>query len=597
MMIEDGKEPVAGLSAASSCIRFSLTTTATSSSLSPSSSLVCFRPVFTHQCFQEECIVGWRPLLTAEDQSRDIYRTWKESDDDDGGDGNEYIHKSYNQLELTDERMDVHIILAPSCDTCRIEIRTESHTSNNNNIALSEPLPKKSKTTVSFQESESNKTHHLRMKMNIHDIVQKMSLALPPIGSVTVNGTNRNELVPPTTTTTNIVMTNIDSDDNNWKCLFKPYGTVLKTYHRQMKSSKEESSNFIITMANGSDDPNVVTYHNSIQPLSRWFIETADNVNLNDDSRGQWKVMYLFRSTQSCCTVDNNKIDVTKLMNNTGDYDDNHDNSRQKQVLEEERLQPQLEEEGLSTACTTVVAAPVELVGYITLLHIHSPFRKPKSGIIVKICQVLLLPPYHNAGHGTEMIKCIYEYADNTSAIEEEATTSSLGRGMEIVEINVEDPAPAFVALRQSVDYARFTANEKLKPYYLECSPTNIMGRLSNDVTKLEEFFIPTPDDKIVIIAELLRITKRQAMVMDEIWMLQHILTWKKNFVTKEQSACCNELIEQVETQYRLMVKKSIRTLRLEELGACDGGKEGQKALLAKWFDETMCQYRRTLRL
>ena len=79
--------------------------------------------------------------------------------------------------------------------------------------------------------------------------------------------------------------------------------------------------------------------------------------------------------------------------------------------------------------------------------------------------------------------------------------------------------------------------------------------------------------------------------------MLQHILTWKKNFVTKEQSACCNELIEQVETQYRLMVKKSIRTLRLEELGACDGGKEGQKALLAKWFDETMCQYRRTLRL
>ena len=233
-MIEDGKEPVAGLSAASSCIRLSLTTTtATSSSLSPSSSLVCFRPVFTHQCFDEECIVGWRPFLKAEDQSRDIYRTWKESDDADGCDGNEYIHKSYNQLDLTDERIDVHIILAPSCDKCRIEIQTESHNNNNNNTASLEPLPKKVKTTVSFQESESNKTHHLRMKLNIHDIVQKMSLALPPILSVTVNGTNRNELVP-TTTTTNIIMTNIDSD-NNWKCLLKPYGRVLKSYHRQMK--------------------------------------------------------------------------------------------------------------------------------------------------------------------------------------------------------------------------------------------------------------------------------------------------------------------------------------------------------------------------
>jgi hypothetical protein len=68
------------------------------------------------------------------------------------------------------------------------------------------------------------------MKMNIHDIVQKMSLALPPIVSVTVNGTNWNELAP-TTTTADIVMTNIVSDNNNWKCLLNPYGKVLKSYH------------------------------------------------------------------------------------------------------------------------------------------------------------------------------------------------------------------------------------------------------------------------------------------------------------------------------------------------------------------------------
>lgn len=571
--------PVAGLSAASSCIRLSLTTT-TTSSLSPSllsSSFVCFRPVFTHQCFEGECIVGWRPLLEAEEQSRDIYRTWKDGDDGDGCDdtkegGNNNIHKSYNQLELTDEkRMDVHITLAPSCDTCRIEIQTETHT-NNSNAASSEPLPKKVKKTVSFQESESDKTQQLRMKLNIHDIVQKVSLALPPIISVTVNGTNRDELVP--TTTDIVTTTNIDNNDN-WKCLSKPpYGKVLKSYHRQ-KSSGEESK-FILTMANGSD-PDVVTYHNSIQPLARWFIETADNADLDDASRGQWKVMYLFIQS---CTVDN-KIDATKLTNK-GD-DGNRGNSR-RQVLEE-RLQPRLDGEELA-ACNM---APVELVGYITLLHVPSPFRKPKPGIIVRICQVLILPPYHRAGHGAEMIKCIHEYAENT-VIE----STSLGGGMEIVEINVEDPAKAFVALRESVDYARFTASEKLWPYYFESSPYNTTGRLSNDVTK-PEFFAPTPEDKLVIIAELLRITKRQALIMDEIWMLQHILKWK-SFVTRERSAC-DELIDQVETQYRLMVKKSIRTLRLEELGACEGGKEGQKALLAKWFDETMCQYRRVLRI
>ena len=581
-MVEDGKEPVAGLSAASSCIRLSLTTT-TSSSLSPSllsSSVVCFRPVFTHQCFEGECIVGWRPLLEAEEQSRDIYRTWK--DDGDGCDdtkkgGSSNIHKSYNQLQPTDEkRMDVHILLAPSCDRCRIDIQTETHT--NNDTASSEPLPKKTKKTVSFQESESDKKQQLRMKLNIHDIVQKMSLALPPIISVTVNGTNRNELVP--TASTDIVMTtttNIDSNDNNnWECLSKPYGTVLKSYHRRMKSSGgEEESKFILTMANGSD-PDVVTYHNSIQPLARWFIETADNVDLDDASRGQWKVMYLFR-IQSC-TVDN-KIDA-KISTNAGD-DNNHCNSRRRQVLTK-CLQTKLDEEEI---------APVELVGYITLLAFTSPFRKPKPGIIVRICQAFILPPYHRSGHGAEMLNCIHEYADNTAI---EATSS--GGGMEIVEINVEDPAPSFVALRESVDYSRFTSSEKLWPYYFESSPHNTMGRLSNDVTK-PEFFVPTPDDKLVKIAELLRITKRQALIMDEIWMLQHILKWK-NFVTKERrSAACDELIEQVETQYRLMVKKSIRTLRLEELGACDGGKEGQKALLAKWFDETMCQYRRVLRI
>ena len=572
---------MAGLSAASSCIRFSLTTSSSSSPSPSSSSVACFRPVFTHQCFEGECIAGRRPLLEAEERSRDVHRAWKDGGGDGcdgakkGGSGDD-IHKSYNRLEPTDEeRMDVRIALAPSCDACRIEIRTEART-NDDDAASSGPLPKKAKRTVSFRDgSESDETRRLlRTKLNIRDIVQKMSSALPPIISVAVNGTDRNELVPTASTdivTTTTTTTNVDGNYNNWKCLSKPYGKVLKSY---MKSSGGEESKFILTMANGSD-ADVVAYHNSVQPLARWFIETADNVDLHDASRGRWKVMYLFRIVRSFRTADD-EIE-SNITTNAGDDDDDRRNSRRRRVLEK-CPRPKLDEEGM---------AHVELVGYMTLLHVHSPFRRPKPGMIVRICQVLILPPYHRAGHGAEMLNCIHEYADDTAI---EATSS--GGGMEIVEINVEDPAPAFVALRVSVDYSRFMASEKLWPYYSESSPYNTMGRLSNDVTK-PEFFVPTPDDKLVKIAELLRITKRQALIMDEIWTLRHILKWK-SLVTRERSAC-DELIEQVETRYRLMVKKSIRTLRLEELGACDGGKEGQKALLAKWFDETMCQYRRVL--
>merc|ERR1712194_651158 len=91
------------------------------------------------------------------------------------------------------------------------------------------------------------------------------------------------------------------------------------------------------------------------------------------------------------------------------------------------------------------------LAGYITLLHVHSPFRKP-PGIIVRICQALILPPYHRAGHGSAMLHSLYACAESKN----DATFTSSFSGIDILEINVEDPAPAFVALRDFTDYQRF---------------------------------------------------------------------------------------------------------------------------------------------
>ncbi|KAL3810022.1 hypothetical protein ACHAXA_006137 [Cyclostephanos tholiformis] len=353
-------------------------------------------------------------------------------------------------------------------------------------------------------------------KMGITDILQNLSLAVPPIASVSINGVDRLELIPTGKSTIKY---------NKSECLSKPLGKVLRTYHRKMKESNtpsEKMTKFILTLADGSDSE-VTEYHNSIQPLARWFIETADDVDLADASRGYWKVMYLFR------------------------------------YLESESSQ----------------SSTLGLAGYFTLLHVKSPFRKPRPGIIVRVCQALILPPYHRAGHGSEMLKSIHDYAENTVV--------DASSGMEIVEINVEDPAPAFVALRDAVDYHRFTSTEKDRINHL----------LEHDVTKKEFFEIS--EETLLSVAACMRVTKRQALTMHQLWKLQRIMSWKESFSSDGRSIIDDNLIQEVETKYRLMVKKSLKALRQEELGACQSGKDGQKALLGRWFDETMCHFQRIL--
>ena len=506
----DGKEPVSGLSAASSCIRLSLTAPkATTSAPSP---LLSFRPVYTHQCFAGEYIEGWRPLLEAEHQSRLIYRSWKGDfgvDVIDGVERDGDIHKSYLTCpcgKQNAERIDAHIILSPSCDECRIEIQT------NINDEGADPLPKKAKT-VSFQVAEPDAQ---QKKMSIHDILLNLSLAVPPIASVSMNGVDRLDLIPTDKDTKHC---------NSSGYLSKPLGNVIKTYHRTVKGSNTSSGDearFILTLADGSDSE-VAEYHNSIQPLARWFIETADDVDLADASRGYWKVMYLFRylDTPSC------------------------------------------------------QSSTLGLAGYFTLLHIKSPFRKPRPGVIVRVCQAMILPPYHRAGHGSEMLQSIHDYA--------EKTILDASSGTEIVEINVEDPAPAFVALRDAVDYHRFISPEKDWMNYLP----------EHDVTKKD--FFDVSEESLLSVAASMRVTKRQALTMHQLWKLQHIMSWKKSFSPDVKSNSDNNLIQDVETKYRLMVKKSLKALRQEELGACPSGKEGQKILLGRWFDETMCHYQRIL--
>ena len=479
------KEPVAGLSAASACIRFSLGEQST------------FRPVFTHQCFKDECILGWMPVDDAEYQARLIYKSWESSN------AKGELHPSFSKCQLDGSktyRIDVHCRLMPSCGACEIDI----HTVEKGNATEDDGPARKKVRTVQFEQSDGGNN---QQRMPINGILQQMSLAVPPISSVRINGiedalwTTR----PP------------KKDEYNADCAYlnEPIGRIVKSYKRTIKETNEEA-NFVISIAQSTDEQKS-NYHASVQKLAKWFIETADDIDTEGkDSGGFWNVMYLFRV---------------------------HDSNGSTEKVQ------------------------YSLAGYITLFHFHAPFKKPQPGIIVRVCQALILPPYQRAGHGSEMLQSIYEYANQYST-----------DGLEIVEVNVEDPAPGFVALRDSVDYKRFMDMIATDTSYFDQS--NAAAVMDKD------FFAPMVETDQQKIATILKITKRQAQIVHEMHKLEQLNKWKKN--------ADSSLIADRETQYRLMIKKSLRALRSEELGACKS-KDEQKSLLEEWFQDALAHYTKLL--
>ena len=507
------KEPVAGLSAASSCIRLSI---CLDDDGKPPPSRQ-FSPVYTHQCFPDEFISGWRPMSSAEQLSQQVYQRWRygsvgEASASTIGEK----HSSYRKIDGEENQIDANVLLSPACDTCKIDVTT-STSSPVSNINTDEPATKKAKI-VTFEEADDGSTQQL----SIDDVIKKIQSSLPPIASVTINGSST-------------ATKGAKSGATEFKYLSHPVGVVVKSYRRNIKNDNDtvEKGDFVITLAKGSD-PSVASYHNAIQPLARWFIETADDVNISDEDGGFWTVLYLFRKHEDKSSDD-----------------------------------------GTSTF-------RYSLAGYITLFHFYAPFRKPKSGIIVRVCQALILPTYQRAGHGSDLLLSVHEYADRY--LNDYASTST---GMDIVEVNVEDPAPGFVALRDSVDYKRFVLLLESMRDTIDKLPD--LKYLQKYPVTSKEYFQPAPDGGLSL-ASLLKITKRQTEVMHEIYKLTAVEKWKHG--SKD-----NAQIQQVETNYRLMIKKSLKSHRTEELGACEGGKEEQKALLAKWFDQTHSHYRKLLGL
>jgi len=234
-----------------------------------------------------------------------------------------------------------------------------------------------------------------------------------------------------------------------------------------------DSNDMVMQLVSGSVARD---YHHQVQNLALFFIENASNVDIASANEGSWKVLYLFQR-----------------------YDTKY-----------------------------------SLAGYMTLYHFDSPFRKPRAGTIVRICQVVIFPLNQRQGHGARMLNVLYDHFQQDDSV---------------VEINVEDPNPLYTALRLKVDYKHF-----LETKYSTLDPTT-----------------PPTDAEKEDTSTRLKITTHQAELVHEILRLSLI----------------DESDEEVVKRYRLMVKKRLRREHLEDLSGLDS-KEKMKAFLAERYEEQL---------
>jgi histone acetyltransferase 1 len=264
-----------------------------------------------------------------------------------------------------------------------------------------------------------------------------------------------------------------------------------------------EHRSFTITIADGSEAD---SYHSKLQNIALWFIETADNVDVSsDEDGGYWKVMYVFE----------------------------------------------------------LIENKYALAGYMTLFHFYSPFKKPKSGIVVRICQALLLPPYQRMGLGTRIFFAVHDLVKASAFTEKE-----------IVELNVEDPAPGFTALRNRVDYELLVKSMETgkEPWLPEKYWKNITFDDSN-------YFQSLVESDAVAAAAIGRVTPKQVHIALELYRF-HAIRSKTDETTM--------------THFRLSVKKRLLKTHQEEVGACST-KEGRQTLLAALFDDLLQVYQQIL--
>uniref|UniRef100_A0A7S2UQD9 Histone acetyltransferase n=2 Tax=Attheya septentrionalis TaxID=420275 RepID=A0A7S2UQD9_9STRA len=429
--------------------------------------------------------------------------------------------------------------------------------------------------------------------MHTEEILERAGRALPPVVSVQQC---KNSLADSPLKTMNMRKARTRVEDDY---LSKPFGTVLHEYKRVVRGSDEnepnEEATFVLCLADGKDEL-VAEYHGNVQKLALFFIETADNVDLtSNEGGGYWKALYVFRkhATEADDDVDA-RVKTRRRVVEEAAFDQRITRSSPlSNIAPEVILESHCRgKRKLSFSKNSKEDFQYSLVGYMTLFYFHAPFKKPKPGMVLRICQAVILPPYQRAGHGKSMFQAVYDIASGTYESKLRSLNQhkkSNGMQDEIVEINVEDPAPAFVCLRDRIDFELLKKSMRTKtPLLPSCySGTDVMH---------QSFFTPLSETDTVEIGARGRITPRQVQIAFELLQLDALeqeMDQRGKGDTQDKASCASSLQKTrktLEKRYRLMVKKRLLKIHREELGGYSDNKEKQ-AKLNELYEETFERY------
>jgi histone acetyltransferase 1 len=565
-----------------------------------------FRPEFTHQCTPNESWRGCRPsqrvlseathsfhVSAVADQSStapllvesDEKNEWNPSSNVNTDDNYEnavltghitaevqevestssesLLHKSHEGHAMVTNELDIQVVLSPSCRLCHVKIhRSPIRRQPNSNRSLSS---QGSETTATTPFSE--KRNSAGGKENTERDAKKVKTD-PSLENISTpsNVSARNNLKGNTTAATVTPIAAVDgiSDADILQSLAKalpdissdlagtvendflpePFGEVLDEYSVATSSKsddEDEDNHYVLTIADGRSSPDVTRYHNSVQRLALLYIENADDVDISDNENGFWKVMYVFR--------------------------------RQKD-----------DEDGTAVPSTSY---RYSLVGYFTLFHFIALFHKPQPGLIVRICQALILPSYQGQGHGQRLLRAVFDLAHGGDKYDKAAIygENSVTTATQIVQVNVEDPAPGFVALRNKMDFEM--VKERGKDWNW---PGGVVVDGEHAVEE-DSFFSTLTEHQVLELSTKAKITPRQVHIVNELLKLSAVLEYCRN-QNGSTSTDHSMRREEIETKFRLLVKRRLNKELHEEIGALST-KEEKKAFLADAFDAELKRLRR----
>ncbi|KAF0697689.1 Aste57867_11660 [Aphanomyces stellatus] len=264
---------------------------------------------------------------------------------------------------------------------------------------------------------------------------------------------------------------------------FKPAGSLVDTYST---NDKTFSTHYSVL----SDDPQGKAYLEKMQKLSLYFIEGADDVDVEDS---RWSLYVIYETTH-------------------GDH---------------------------------------RPVGYITVFTFHTPFTI-HVGHNMRICQVLVLPPYQRQGHGERLVEHIMHQARSMKHVH---------------EVTVEDPVPGFSMLRDVVD-----VKTCLSHGFFSVPPTGEPTCVAHGTRSLTA-------EGIAAVKQSLKLTKQQTQRCYEVLKLR--------FLDRSN--------EEQYKAFRLEVKRRLHTLHAEDLEAM-GSADRRKGLLATLYEELEANYDRILK-